>query len=137
MDVQPLLDAITARERAVTYQAEQLRSTMEELAAQLRENEQELEHLGITRKTVLAFAEEVAAQPPEPTPDLPEHPAYQQILAAFAHERRPLRARDLCEALDLGFTPKTVEGMRAKLKRLVKRGILTEPEPGLFTQPSP
>jgi hypothetical protein len=27
--------------------------------------------------------------------------------------------------------------MRAKLKRLINRGILTEPEPGLFTLPRP
>lgn len=38
-----------------------------------------------------------------------------------------------------GTEPRHTEGMRAKLKRLVNRGILTEPEPGLFTltQPTP
>ena len=68
---------------------------------------------------------------------LPEHPAYQQILTAFADLRRPLRARDLCAALDLPIAPKNTENIRSKLKRLVSRGILIETEPGLFTQPRP
>ncbi len=44
-----------------------------------------------------------------------------------------LRAKDVCEALDLGTTPKDTEGIRAKLKRLVNRQVLTETKPGLFT----
>jgi hypothetical protein len=46
-------------------------------------------------------------------------------------------ARDLCQTPDTGLPPKQIEGMRAKLERLVSRGILTETEPGLFTQPRP
>ncbi|QEV06412.1 hypothetical protein CP972_12665 [Streptomyces prasinus] len=34
-----------------------------------------------------------------------------------------------------GRRPLPLEGVRAKLKRLVSRGILTEPEPGLLTLP--
>lgn len=37
-----------------------------------------------------------------------------------------MRARDISEALDLPIP-----------ERLATRGILTEPEPGLFTQPRP
>lgn len=48
-----------------------------------------------------------------------------------------MRAWDLCEALDLPTLPKNTEGIRAKLKRLASRGILAEPEPGLFVQPRP
>ncbi|MEU2865218.1 hypothetical protein ACIQWL_40660 [Streptomyces mirabilis] len=48
-----------------------------------------------------------------------------------------MRARDLCEALDLGLLPKNVEGVRSKLKRLVAGGILAETEPGLFTRTRP
>lgn len=66
---------------------------------------------------------------------MPDHPAYQQILSALADAGRPMRARDLCEALDLPILPKNTEGIRSKLKRLVTRGILAEPEPGLFAQP--
>jgi hypothetical protein len=50
---------------------------------------------------------------------------------------RPLRARDLCQALDLPIVSKNTENIRAKLKRLVSRGVLIETEPGLFTQPRP
>jgi hypothetical protein len=36
-------------------------------------------------------------------------------------------------AVLLGTEPQHAEGTRTKLKCLVVRGILTEPEPGLFT----
>jgi hypothetical protein len=68
---------------------------------------------------------------------LPGHPGYQQILAVFADAGRPMRARDLCQALDLPIAPKNTENIRSKLKRLASRGILIETEPGLFTQPRP
>ncbi|MFF3463477.1 hypothetical protein [Streptomyces sp. NPDC002619] len=58
-------------------------------------------------------------------------------MTAFADSDDPLRARDLCLALDLPLLPKHTEGIRSKLKRLVSRGILTEIEPGLFAQPRP
>ncbi|WP_051573156.1 IS5/IS1182 family transposase [Streptomyces sp. PRh5] len=48
-----------------------------------------------------------------PTPALPDGAAYQQIMDVFEHERRPLRARDLCLALDLPLMPKRLEGTRA------------------------
>ncbi|GAA3800027.1 hypothetical protein GCM10022403_037790 [Streptomyces coacervatus] len=67
----------------------------------------------------------------------PEPPDYPRILTAFNHTTGPLRAKDVCEALGHELLPKNVEGTRAKLKRLVSRGILTEPEPGLFTMPRP
>jgi hypothetical protein len=68
---------------------------------------------------------------------LPDHPAYQQILDAFADLRRPLRARDLRVALDLPIAAKNTENIRSKPKRLVSCGILVETEPGLFAQPHP
>ncbi|MFF3867164.1 hypothetical protein [Micromonospora sp. NPDC001898] len=48
-----------------------------------------------------------------------------------------MRAMDICHALGTGVTAKDTEGLRAKLKRLVARHILTEPEAGLFTLASP
>lgn len=65
---------------------------------------------------------------------MPDHPAYQQILAALADTGRPMRARDLREARDLPILPKNTEGIRSKLKHLVTRSVLAEPEPGLFAQ---
>jgi cell division septum initiation protein DivIVA len=132
--LQSLLDKITAREQAVASEAEQVRAHIDELAGRLRELDQEAEHLRITRKTVVGLADDLAEKP---SPVLPEHPAYQQILAAFAEMRQPMRARDLCQALDLDIIPKNIEGTRHELKRLVERAILAEPEPGLFSRPRP
>ncbi|MEU7908292.1 hypothetical protein [Actinoplanes sp. NPDC049118] len=48
-----------------------------------------------------------------------------------------MRAKDVCHALGIDTEPKDTEGVRAKLKRLVKRRQLTELEPGLFALPTP
>ncbi len=44
-----------------------------------------------------------------------------------------LRAKDICHALGVGTTANDTESLRAKLKRLVARHVLLEPEPGVFT----
>jgi hypothetical protein len=136
-----LLDRIDAREQALAREAEQVQARIEELTTRLREVNEAISDLQVTRKTLISLAGEddarPAAEPGETPPALPDHPAYQQILTAFADLRRPLRARDLCVALDLPILPKNTESIRSKLKRLASRGILTETEPGLFTQPRP
>jgi hypothetical protein len=136
-----LLDKIDAREQALAREAEQAQAQIEELAARLRELNEAISDLRVTRKTLISLAGSddgpPAAEPAGPSPPLPDHPAYQQILTAFADLRRPLRARDLCIALDLPIAAKHTENIRSKLKRLVSHGILTETEPGLFTQPRP
>ncbi|MER6178932.1 hypothetical protein [Streptosporangium sp. NPDC001681] len=132
-----LLDRIDAREQALTGQIEQARAQIEELTARLRELDQDLDHLRITRKTLLALASEPDPAPPLPAPAFPGHPAYQQILTLMADTGQPTRARDLCLALDLPLVRNNIENTRAKLKRLVTLGILVEIEPGLFTQPRP
>jgi hypothetical protein len=134
-----LLDKIEAREQALAREAEQARALIEDLAARLRELDEAIDHLQITRKTLLSLAGEPATEPApaEPPSVLPGHPLYQQILAVFADTARPMRARDLCQALDLPIAPKNTENIRSKLKRLASRGILIETEPGLFTQPAP
>jgi hypothetical protein len=137
-----LLDKIDAREQALTREAGQTQTLIDELTARLRELSEEIENLQITRKTLISLAgqdddQAAAAEPAGPSPALPDHPAYQQILTAFADLRRPLRARDLCVALDLPIVSKNTENIRSKLKRLVSRSILVETEPGLFTQPHP
>ncbi|MCZ1012834.1 hypothetical protein [Streptomyces noursei] len=57
--------------------------------------------------------------------------------AAIEKAEEGLRAEDVCQALGLRTEPRHTESTRAKLKRLVNRGILTEPEPGLFTLARP
>ena len=132
-----LLDRIDAREQALAREADEAQAAIDESAARLREVRQEISDLQVTRKTLLSLAGQHDDEPAATGPALPEHPAYQQILDTFADLQRPLRARDLCTALDLPIVAKNVEGIRSKLKRLVSRGILVETEPGLFAQPCP
>jgi hypothetical protein len=135
-----LLDRIDAREQALAREAGQAQAQIDELTAKVRELNEAISDLQVTRKTLIALAgqdDEPAAEPAGAPPALPDHPAYQQILDAFADLRRPLRARDLCQALDLPVAAKNTENIRSKLKRLASRGILIETEPGLFTQPRP
>nr|WP_223243933.1 hypothetical protein [Streptomyces sp. CBMA156] len=127
---------IGVRENAVAEQAGRLRNQIDELTALLGELDTESENLQITRKTLSNLPTPAPVDDP-PRTEAPEHPAYQQILTVLADTGAPMRARDICQALDLPILPKNTEGIRSKLKRLVTRGILTEPEPGLFTQPRP
>jgi len=132
VNVQPLLDALGLQEDAARALTDDLRTQIEELHGRLREAETHLEHLAITRKTVTALADRLPAQ--AASPDLPEHPDYPRILAVFNETTGPLRARDVCEALDHELLPKNIEGTRAKLKRLVKLGIITEIDTGSFAR---
>lgn len=140
----PFLDKTDALAQALTGQIEQTRATIAGLTARLAELEEQAEAPRITRTTLTALADEAdepvtgqAEQDTVPAPELPEHPAYQQIMTVFADRGEPLRARDLCLAMDLPLLPRHTEGIRSKLKRLVSRGILVEAEPGLFAQPRP
>ena len=136
-----LLDKIDAREQALAREAGQAQARIDELTARLRELNEAISDLQVTRKTLLCLAgqddDQPAAEPAGPSAAVPDHPAYQQILTAFADLRRPLRARDLCVALDLPVVARNTENIRSKLKRLVSRGVLVETEPGLFAQPRP
>lgn len=127
-----LLDKIETRQQLIRETAGRLCEQITELSAQLAAAERALERLEITRETMLELAAEDNAEPPGPLP-----PGYPEILTAFETAREGLRAKDLCEALGTGTEPRHVETMQAKLKRLVDRDILTEPEPGLFTRPGP
>ncbi|WP_320064845.1 hypothetical protein [Micromonospora sp. RTGN7] len=130
-----LLTLLTERETAAGLAVERLRAQIASLADQLAAAETEVAELAITRKTLLSLGGHLdATTPADPTV---ASPAYQQILAAFHSATTPMRAKDICRALGTGITPKDTEGLRAKLKRLVARQILTEPEAGLFTLASP
>lgn len=131
MDTRAVWDLLAQREATATAAAETLRAQIAALSEQLAHDETELADLATTRKTLMALTGE-----PDPAPQ--SDPtiatvAYQQILAAFSTATGGMRAKDVCLALGLGTTPKDTEGLRAKLKRLVTRQILTESEPGLFT----
>ncbi|MFF4620483.1 hypothetical protein [Nonomuraea jabiensis] len=132
-----LLDRIDAREHALTCQIEQTQAEIDTLTARLGELSEAIEHLRISRKTLISLAEEdpAPAEPAATPPVIPDHPAYQQILTVFGEVADPLRARDLAMAMDLPLTQNAIQNVRAKLKRLASRGILIETEPGLFSQP--
>ncbi|WP_182875226.1 hypothetical protein [Microbispora sp. H10670] len=91
-----LLDKIDAREAALAGEAEQTRAHIAELTARLRELDEAIGHLRITRKTLLSLADVDDAEPAAPP----------------------------CQALDLPIVSKNTENIRSKLKRLVSRGIL-------------
>jgi hypothetical protein len=138
----PILEAITAREATVGLAADQLREQISVLSQQLIGLESELADLATTRTTL----QRLAGHPDNGHPDnggqsadsRPPNPAYQQILAVLGTAEYPLRAKDICLALGMDTTANHTESLRAKLKRLVTRGVLTEDQPGLFAlTPSP
>jgi hypothetical protein len=72
------------------------------------------------------------ADGPPPADTTVASTAYQQILAVFAPANTG-SAKDMGHALDIGATTNRTESPARKLKRLVTRGVLTEPEPRVFT----
>ena len=129
-----MLARLEEREREITAQAETTKEQITQLTTQLNELDRAAEEVRITRKTLLELPDPHPSA--APAPKLPDHPAYQQIMAVFAAADHPLRARQVCEAMDLAVAPNNIN-IRSKLKRLTDRGILVETEQGLFTQPRP
>ncbi|GAA3938337.1 hypothetical protein [Actinoplanes auranticolor] len=129
MNTATVLGLIAAREAAASAARDDLREQQAKLAAEVAAIECELADLATTRQTLTKILEhEVTASEPSVISE-----PYQQILAVFTPDRGALRAKDVCLALGIGTEPKDTEGIRAKLKRLVNRHILTESQPGLFT----
>jgi hypothetical protein len=62
---------------------------------------------------------------------------YQRIVQALADRSRlhrgPLTCQEMAAVFGMDVVPARVEALRAKAKRLVARGWLTEPSPGQFT----
>jgi hypothetical protein len=125
-----ILDLITERQADVAAAIATLREQIGKLTDELRTAETELNDLATTRTTLTRLTATSSLVMPDGPPD---NTAYQQIIAAFqTGTGGAMRAKDVCHALGLGAEPKDTEGVRAKLKRLVKRRFLTETEPGLF-----
>ncbi|MGA5305997.1 hypothetical protein ACPCHT_39370 [Nucisporomicrobium flavum] len=129
MNTTTVLDLIAAREAAASAARDELLQQQAKLAAKVAAIDAELADLATTRQTLTKILEdEVTASEPAVISE-----PYQQILAVFTPDRGGLRAKDVCRVLGIGTEPKDTEGIRAKLKRLVNRQILTESQPGLFT----
>ena len=129
-----ILVRLDAREQQIQAQAVALRAQIEQLTSHLDELEQQLEHVQITRKTLTDLPEPQLPSAPAVTQDPPEHPAYEQILAALAAADQPMRARDVTTAIDLPTTATNVNNVRHKLKRLTSRNLIIEVEQGLFAR---
>jgi hypothetical protein len=132
-----VLVRLEEREREITAQAEQAREQIAQLTALMDEFGRAAEELRITRKTLLDLPDTDPHEPLASAPALPDGPAYREIMAVFAEADGPLRARGVCEAMDLDLAPNNINNVRIKLKRLTGRSILAEPEPGLFSLPRP
>ncbi|GIF02291.1 hypothetical protein [Paractinoplanes rishiriensis] len=129
MNTTTVLDLIAAREAAASAARDELLQQQAKLAAEVAAIDAALADLATTRQTLTKILEdEVTASEPAVISE-----PYQQILAVFTPDRGGLRAKDVCRVLGIGTEPKDTEGIRAKLKRLVNRQILTESQPGLFT----
>jgi hypothetical protein len=130
-----VLARLEEREREIAAQAEKTGEQIAQLTARLDELGRAAEEVRITRKTLLELPDPQPSAPP--APKLPDHPAYQQIMAVFTAADAPLRAQQMSEAMDMEITPNDINNTRLKLKRLTERGILAETEQGVFTQPRP
>ncbi|MFC9454478.1 hypothetical protein [Streptomyces sp. NPDC056983] len=111
-----------------------MRTSTEELTRQLGEIDADSENLHITRKKLLTLPMPSPAAEPE-RPDIPDHPAHQQILTALTDAGRRCPPATSARPSTCRSLPKNTEGIRSKLKLLVSRGILVETEPGLFARP--
>jgi hypothetical protein len=135
--MESLLQRLEEHEAAARGQVEWLRAQIAALSARLSAEEETLSRLGITRQTVLSVlgdddagvATAAAAAPDEA---VPVSAADRQVLDVFAAAGPPRRARQVCQELEEGSEPRLVERTRHRLKRLVNRGVLAEPRPGLF-----
>ncbi|MEY9858214.1 hypothetical protein ABH935_003827 [Catenulispora sp. GAS73] len=140
VSVDALLDG---HEVAVRAQVEQLRS-------QLTDAERVLEEVAITRRTLALVLAGPSGGARSAGPGRPAGPpaqvpvcergmsgevlpgVYRQVWSAVADSAEGLRSVQVCRVVGAGTGTNEVELMRSKLKRLVQRGWLAEPAPGLF-----
>lgn len=118
------LDTMTGIARA---EVTDLTASIAALTTRLEQAQQALARLDATRQTL----EEIAARhdtAPQPLPA-----GYAEILALLTSQETGMRPKEVCRALSLPEEHKTIEGVRAKLKRLVGRNLAQELQPGLFT----
>lgn len=126
----------------------------EDLRAQLAAVEERLQRLAITRETLTEFAgdhpsdadmpeddagaEEESSQAAhlaptkEPSPLPPLRGFRQQVVALLATADKPMRTREIVQAIGKPDTRSQVEGMRSRLQRLVTDGWLRREADGLY-----
>ncbi|MEU1552983.1 hypothetical protein ABZ517_09695 [Streptomyces scabiei] len=154
-----LIEELHRREAAARDEAAGLQREIDVLNERLAKAEERLVRLEITRETVAEIlggadadhVEAAAATALVMTADAsrvgvltvpPWRPGiavavlpttYQDLVEVLVDAGHPLRAGQVAAAAGLSTDKSKVEGLRAKLKRLVDRGWLTEDGPGRFT----
>ncbi|MEB8337056.1 hypothetical protein [Streptomyces endophyticus] len=139
-----------------------MRERAELLRSELEETEREVERLVTAREMVsqvLSQPQETGSQEALACPDglqtVPKRgsvvphrreglgagvlaPDYQRIMSvpASGAPQGGLRAKDLAQLLDLELVPAKIEGLRARLKRLVERGWVVQSASGMFAAAS-
>jgi hypothetical protein len=152
--------ALDAHEVAVRARVDALLQEAERVAVALGEARVALERVEITRATMAevlvrrpdACAAQGGVFPADPSTAgvlapvvVPPHRAdltedalpveYRRIWFAL-RDGGPVRAGELVGRLGLEVSAAKVEGLRSKLKRLVRRGWILEPRPGVFALPA-
>lgn len=140
---------LDAHEVAVRARVEELREQAARVAAELGEAELTLEHVAITKATLAAVlagggqdgdaggrrAASERAAVPSWSVGLDERalPAsYRELWAVLGKAPDGVRCKAAAVALGLEPVSKKVEGVRSKMRRLVRRGWAVETVPGLF-----
>jgi hypothetical protein len=146
---------LDAHEVAVRARIEELREEAARVAAVLGEAEMALEHVTITKATLALVvagggASAEAGQDadagvsqvgvrrvpvPEWTAGLDERvlPAgYRELWAVLVKAPEGVRCKAVAVSLGLESVPKNVEGVRSKLRIMVRRGWAVETAPGVF-----
>ncbi|TGA85257.1 hypothetical protein [Streptomyces sp. MZ04] len=151
-----LLEELERRESAIRERVSELRLQVAELSDQLAAFEEMLAQVEVARMVVREVLDDAAedeqapwkdAGPPEArspigvvtvpqwepgmgVPVLSE--GYRDVVGVLQAAGRPMRSKAVSVAIGWGEGASKVESVRAKLKRLARRGWLTEDSPGLF-----
>lgn len=108
------------------------RKVVEPLLAQQTTPQDPLHHRGNQDQRPVPHGS--AAEPRQPLPAGPRELAGidKRVVVVMASAGRPMRAKEVTQALGEPQTRGRVESTRARLKKLVAAGWLTQHEPGLF-----
>ncbi|POM27308.1 hypothetical protein BTM25_17210 [Actinomadura rubteroloni] len=152
-----LFERLEQEEAAEQGRLESLKAQVESLQSQVKEAEDRLARLAITRHTALALRPEDPARQSrderpgsiwtsgtlgnggESAPNTkredrrPLSGTNQRVVVLLAEVGRPMRAKEIALAVGDSDEHKRVEGMRTRLKRLVANGWLNEQNPGQFS----
>ncbi|MFJ2746230.1 hypothetical protein ACIO3O_41955 [Streptomyces sp. NPDC087440] len=153
-----LLEELSRREAAIRERVAELRLRVSQLGEQLEAFEEMLAQVEIARMVVREVLDDAAADQPVPRKESEPPEAgsgspigvvtvpqwepgmevsvlsagYRDVVGVLQAAGRPMRSKAVSVAIGWGEGASKVESVRAKLKRLARRGWLTEDSPGLF-----